>query len=76
VTGATGGIGGAIVRDLASTHRVVAVSRDEQALARLAAEIGRHLSGAEIALLPAPETPPGSPIGAMGQVEECWHCVR
>ena len=49
----------------------------EQAhFARLTAEIGRHLSGAEIALLPAPETPPGSPIGAMGQVEECWHCVR
>ncbi len=40
VTGASGGIGGAIVRDLASTHRVVAVGRDEQALARLAAETG------------------------------------
>lgn len=48
----------------------------EQAhVSRLAAEIGRHLSGAEMSLPPAPETPPGSPIGAMGQVEECWHCV-
>ena len=38
VTGASGGIGGAIVRDLARTHRVVAVGRDARALARLTAE--------------------------------------
>jgi hypothetical protein len=49
---------------------------EEQAhVSRLAAGIGRHLSGEEVALPPAPEAPPGSPIGAMGQVEECWHCV-
>ncbi len=40
ITGASGGIGGAIVRDLASSHRVVAVGRDTDALARLAAETG------------------------------------
>jgi NADP-dependent 3-hydroxy acid dehydrogenase YdfG len=40
VTGASGGIGGAIVRDLAHTHRVVAVGRDADALAALSAETG------------------------------------
>lgn len=40
VTGASGGIGGAIVRDLARTHRVVAVGRDAGALDRLSAETG------------------------------------
>lgn len=40
VTGASGGIGGAIVRDLTRTHRVVAVGRDADALARLSAETG------------------------------------
>jgi hypothetical protein len=52
---------------------------DEAHLVALSAQITRHLSGAEMALpvaRPAPETPPGSPIGAMGQMEECWHCVR
>jgi len=47
--------------------------------AALAAQIRRHLSGAEMAVpavRPAPETPPGSPIGAMGQIEECWFCAR
>ena len=40
VTGASGGIGGAIVRDLTRTHRVVAVGRDAEALATLATETG------------------------------------
>lgn len=40
VTGASGGIGGAIVRDLTRTHRVVAVGRDAEALAILATETG------------------------------------
>ena len=40
VTGASGGIGGAIVRDLARTHRVVAVGRDAAALSQLAVETG------------------------------------
>ena len=37
VTGATGGMGGEIVRDLLRTHRVVAVGRDTDALDALAA---------------------------------------
>jgi NADP-dependent 3-hydroxy acid dehydrogenase YdfG len=40
VTGASGGIGGAIVRDLARTHRVIAIGRNADALARLASETG------------------------------------
>ncbi|MEQ9504957.1 MAG: zinc-dependent metalloprotease [Hyphomonas sp.] len=50
---------------------------EEAHLAALSAQITRHLSAAEMALpiaRPAPETPPGSPIGAMGQMEECWFC--
>lgn len=42
VTGATGGMGSAIVRDLSRTHRVVAVGRDDARLGALA-----HESGAE-----------------------------
>lgn len=38
VTGATGGMGAAIVRDLARTHRVIAIARDAQRLADLVAE--------------------------------------
>ncbi|MBP2436524.1 SDR family oxidoreductase [Microbacterium amylolyticum] len=37
VTGATGGMGTDIVRDLARTHRVIAIGRNEQALAALSA---------------------------------------
>ena len=47
----------------------------------LADMIGKHLAGDDLpaALLrPAPPTPAGAPIGsmtgAMGQIEECWHC--
>lgn len=40
VTGATGGMGGEIVRDLARTHRVIAVGRNDERLAALAAETG------------------------------------
>lgn len=40
VTGASGGIGGAIVRDLARTHRVIAIGRNADALARMASETG------------------------------------
>lgn len=40
VTGATGGMGSAIVRDLASTHDVIAVGRNADALAALARETG------------------------------------
>ncbi|OYW86994.1 MAG: hypothetical protein B7Z22_05450 [Hyphomonas sp. 32-62-5] len=47
----------------------------------LAALIGKHLAGDDLpaALLrPAPPAPAGAPIGsmtgAMGQIEECWHC--
>jgi hypothetical protein len=46
-------------------------------LAALAAQIDRHLTGGDPALPgppPALEAPPGSPIGAMGQLEECWFC--
>jgi hypothetical protein len=46
-------------------------------LAALAAQIERHLTGGAPALPgppPALEAPPGSPIGAMGQLEECWFC--
>lgn len=38
-TGASGGMGGAIVRELASTHRVIATGRDEARLAALAADV-------------------------------------
>lgn len=38
VTGATGGMGAAIVADLARTHRVVALARNPEALAALASE--------------------------------------
>lgn len=48
VTGASGGIGGAIVRDLVRTHRVVAVGRDEQALARLRTETGAETEIVEL----------------------------
>ena len=37
VTGASGGIGAAVVRDLADTHQVVAIGRNEQALSALPA---------------------------------------
>lgn len=40
VTGASGGMGGEIVRDLASTHDVVAVGRNAAALERLAEQSG------------------------------------
>ncbi len=40
VTGASGGMGGAIVRDLAETHRVIAVGRNTEALDTLARETG------------------------------------
>jgi hypothetical protein len=54
---------------------------DEEAahLAALGAQITRHLSGAEPAppiARAVPEAPPGSPIGAMGQSEECWFCAN
>ena len=40
VTGATGGMGGAIVRELARTHDVIAVGRSADALSELAAQTG------------------------------------
>ncbi|GAA2834608.1 NADP-dependent 3-hydroxy acid dehydrogenase YdfG [Leucobacter komagatae] len=40
VTGATGGMGSAIVRELATTHRVIAVGRGREELAELADETG------------------------------------
>lgn len=47
----------------------------------LADMIGKHLAGDDLPasiLRPAPPTPAGAPIGslggAMGQIEECWHC--
>lgn len=40
VTGATGGMGVEIVRELAATHRVIAVGRNSQQLADLAAKYG------------------------------------
>lgn len=40
VTGATGGMGSAIVRELATTHRVVAVGRTAEQLAALARDSG------------------------------------
>ena len=48
VTGASGGIGGAIVRDLTRTHRVVAVGRDAEALATLATETGAETRTVEL----------------------------
>ncbi|MDO8382510.1 MAG: SDR family NAD(P)-dependent oxidoreductase, partial [Microbacterium sp.] len=48
VTGATGGIGGAIVRDLTRTHRVIAVGRDVDSLARLASETGTETQVVEL----------------------------
>lgn len=50
---------------------------EQQHLAALRARIGRHLAGEDAALakpLPALPVPPGPPIGAMGQTEECWFC--
>lgn len=49
VTGASGGIGSAIVRDLARTHRVVAVGRNAPALARLHDETGADSQIVELA---------------------------
>ena len=40
VTGASGGMGGAIVRDLSATHRVIAVGRNAAVLESLARETG------------------------------------
>ena len=40
VTGATGGMGGEIARELAATHRVIAVGRSAERLAELAARTG------------------------------------
>jgi len=43
----------------------------------LADMIGKHLAGDALPasiLRPAAATPAGAPIGAMGQIEECWHC--
>lgn len=40
VTGATGGMGGAIVRELTATHDVIALGRNQAALEALAAETG------------------------------------
>lgn len=52
---------------------------DEAAhFASLAAQITRHLTGNGPGLpvaRPAPDAPPGPPIGSMGQIEECWHCA-
>lgn len=48
VTGASGGIGGAIVRDLTRTHRVIAVGRDTGALERLAADSGAETRVVEL----------------------------
>ena len=48
-------------------------------LAALRARIGRHLAGEDVPAakpLPALPVPPGPPIGAMGQTEDCWHCAR
>lgn len=43
VTGATGGMGSAIVRDLAATHRVIAVGRNTAQLEALTAETGADI---------------------------------
>lgn len=43
VTGASGGMGGAIVRDLAETHRVIAVGRNAQVLDELASATGAEV---------------------------------
>jgi NADP-dependent 3-hydroxy acid dehydrogenase YdfG len=53
VTGATGGMGVEIVRDLARTHHVIALGRDADALASLAAQTGAET---RIADLLSPET--------------------
>lgn len=50
---------------------------DRQHLDALRARIGRHLAGEDAQAakpLPALPVPPGPPIGAMGQTEECWFC--
>jgi hypothetical protein len=50
---------------------------DRAHLAALSARISRHLAGEDAALarpLPALPVPPGPPIGAMGQTEDCWFC--
>lgn len=52
---------------------------DRAHLAALRGRIGRHLAGEDVPVakpLPALPVPPGPPIGAMGQTEECWHCAR
>lgn len=48
VTGASGGMGGAIARDLAATHRVIAVGRDEARLRALNAETGAEAWQADV----------------------------
>lgn len=52
---------------------------DEAAhFASLAAQITRHLAGGGAGVpiaRPAPDAPPGPPIGSMGQIEQCWHCT-
>lgn len=54
---------------------------DRDSRAALAALITRHLAGEDLPgtlLRPAPPAPAGAPIGsmtgAMGQIEDCWHC--
>jgi hypothetical protein len=50
---------------------------DRQHLAALRARIERHLAGEDVPAarpLPALPVPPGPPIGAMGQTEDCWFC--
>jgi len=50
---------------------------DRAHLNALSARINRHLAGEDAALarpLPALPVPPGPPIGAMGQTEDCWFC--
>jgi len=42
-------MGGAIVRDLAATHRVIALGRDRSALARLAADVGAETRVVDLA---------------------------
>jgi hypothetical protein len=69
----------AALREAFGKKRKGQTETEKQHLAALSARIGRHLAGEEVVAakpLPALEAPPGSPIGAMGQMEECWFCTN
>lgn len=69
----------AAMRDAFGKKRKGETEAERHHLSALSARITRHLAGEEAATarpLPALPVPPGPPIGAMGQVEDCWFCAN